>query len=255
MSRWTIVGLALVLAVGCKSKQELPVTSDSNSKPPAKPSATPASAEAVARKAKSEAQLRLEGVKVNPGLPVILDKAGARPRGKDEIVDRAIALLVVAQKGEGLAQDKVLAAQTEWGAAPFLSPKEQAFVALAAPDPKTLAQFTLRYEALNVLHWSLGRRSSLEPTSHRAAAIDMVRLIKEDGAPAYRKGGTLRSVDELLDAADLVYRYHWACADARAANQPAPQGVDCDVVVERHHALNWLLGYRSQAWDDVTTDT
>ena len=28
------------------------------------------------------------------------------------------------------------------------------------------------------------------------------------------------------------------------------------VVMERHHALNWLIGYSERAdWDDVTTDT
>ncbi|WP_371258328.1 DUF4272 domain-containing protein [Bradyrhizobium sp. WSM471] len=24
---------------------------------------------------------------------------------------------------------------------------------------------------------------------------------------------------------------------------------------ERHYALNWLIGYHEQAWDNVTTDT
>ena len=27
------------------------------------------------------------------------------------------------------------------------------------------------------------------------------------------------------------------------------------VVMERHYALNWLIGYSDQEWDDVTTDT
>ncbi|MCR9246223.1 MAG: DUF4272 domain-containing protein [bacterium] len=26
-------------------------------------------------------------------------------------------------------------------------------------------------------------------------------------------------------------------------------------LAERHYALNWLIGYRNQAWDDVSTDT
>ena len=31
--------------------------------------------------------------------------------------------------------------------------------------------------------------------------------------------------------------------------------MDYDVVIERHHALNWLIGYENQQWDDVSTDT
>ena len=27
------------------------------------------------------------------------------------------------------------------------------------------------------------------------------------------------------------------------------------VVYERHYALNWLIGYCDQSWDEVTTDT
>lgn len=35
----------------------------------------------------------------------------------------------------------------------------------------------------------------------------------------------------------------------------APAGLEKGVVKERHYALNWLVGYMDQAWDDVTTDT
>ena len=35
----------------------------------------------------------------------------------------------------------------------------------------------------------------------------------------------------------------------------APSGLDPGVVQERHQALNWLIGYMDQHWDDVSTDT
>lgn len=31
-------------------------------------------------------------------------------------------------------------------------------------------------------------------------------------------------------------------------------GLDCGVVRERHYALNWLIGYSEQAWDEASTD-
>jgi hypothetical protein len=43
--------------------------------------------------------------------------------------------------------------------------------------------------------------------------------------------------------------------DARVNGRATPAGLDADVIMERHHALNWLIGYMDQAWDDVTTDT
>ena len=55
-------------------------------------------------------------------------------------------------------------------------------------------------------------------------------------------------------AGDRIYRYHWAVRDARIRGESV-DGLDAGVVVERHYALNWLIGYLDQAWDDITTDT
>lgn len=37
--------------------------------------------------------------------------------------------------------------------------------------------------------------------------------------------------------------------------EPPVEVYDAGVVQERHHALNWLIGYCGQDWDDITTDT
>jgi len=37
-------------------------------------------------------------------------------------------------------------------------------------------------------------------------------------------------------------------------NEP-PAGLGEDVIVERHHALNWLIRYEDEEWDRVGTDT
>ena len=64
----------------------------------------------------------------------------------------------------------------------------------------------------------------------------------------------LRPIADILDQADLIYRYHWAVTNARMKGQQIPAGLDAGVTQERHYALNWLIG-TEQAWDDVTTDT
>jgi hypothetical protein len=64
----------------------------------------------------------------------------------------------------------------------------------------------------------------------------------------------LREIEEILDQADLIYRYDWACVDARLKQQQAPANLNSSVVVERHGALNWLIQADSD-WDypDVST--
>lgn len=220
--------------------------------PPVPPAATP---EAAARKARSEAVLRAAGVAVNPHLPVIETAATTTIRTSAEAVDRTLALTIVALKGEGLPQPDVLAAVKRFDAAPFLSPHEHAFVGDATPTGTDRAQAAWRYECLGVLLWALGFDPTLTPPGQIVDAAHVVRLQAKLGAAAFRAKATLRSADELLDQADLIYRYAWACVDARVRGTPAPPGVDCEVVQERHYVLNWLIGYQHQAWDDVSTDT
>ena len=64
----------------------------------------------------------------------------------------------------------------------------------------------------------------------------------------------LRDIEEILDEADLIYRYDWACVDARMKQLDAPAGLNSSVVVERHGALNWLI-QRDGDWDDPDVNT
>ena len=64
----------------------------------------------------------------------------------------------------------------------------------------------------------------------------------------------IRTVSEILDASDLYYRTDWACVDARL-NGGELENINCGVVYERHYALNWLVNYMEQEWDDISCDT
>jgi hypothetical protein len=66
----------------------------------------------------------------------------------------------------------------------------------------------------------------------------------------------LRDVSEILDEADLIYRYHWACVDARVNGSGPLQGLEESVVMERRAGLWWMLDIDGQDdWDDVAMDT
>jgi len=69
------------------------------------------------------------------------------------------------------------------------------------------------------------------------------------------KKAKLRPQSELLDAADLIYRYHWAVVNARTKNEAGPANLDSGVVMERHYVLNWLIQNGNQEWDNISTDT
>jgi hypothetical protein len=247
-----LLPLLCVLSSGCKHRRQATVRGKGVQ--PAT-SVILAGADAAARKARSEASLRKDGVKVNPALPPIVDRLAARLRPMDEAVDRAFAFVVVASKADGLPSDKLGELERRIGATVALTPAETAFMQLSAPDEKTNAErLEAAMAALDVLHWALSRFPELEVPGKVPEKLDMLRLVRDDGPDAYRKGARYRSLESILDAADLAYRQHWACTDARANAQPDPQGLRCAQVADRHRTFRWLLGPKPQAWEAVTLE-
>ena len=213
------------------------------------------SAEALERKRRSMERLRNEGVPVLEGLPVIEDSAQAKRRTKEEVARRAMAVFIAAVKGEGLEQEIVDSVVAQYGAEDFFSPEEAEFIRDPEPAEQDRINFGWRYECAWVLFWALGYVEALARPEGMCDVPAMVQVIKGGNMERFLEGATLRTLEEILDETDLMYRYHWATTDARVKNMPAPAELDGGVVQERHYALNWLTGHMDDEWDDVSTDT
>jgi hypothetical protein len=213
------------------------------------------SPEALQRKERSEALLRAEGVPVNKFLPAIETEKEAKHRSKDEVAYRALALLVVAVKGEGLEQPIVERIIEDYGLEGHLTPKERTFLRNASPSDHDRIQFAWRYEAAWVLLWALGYVEELQKPTAICDVPRAVGFMKERDTKQFLADAKLRSMREILEQADRIYRYHWAVVDARIKGKKAPAALEPGVTLERHYALNWLIGYMEQEWDDISTDT
>jgi hypothetical protein len=213
------------------------------------------SGQALQRKHRSEALLRREAVPINPSLPVIETESEAQLRSKQEVAYRALALLVVAIKGEGLEQPIVEKLVAQYGLTLYLTPKETVFINNPTPSKVDRTQFSWRYESAWVMLWALGYVEDLGKPASICDVSKAVTLMKERTGAQFLADAKPRSFSQVLDEADLIYRYDWAVVDARVNGKSAPAGLDPGVVQERHHALNWLIGYMNQQWDDVSTDT
>lgn len=211
--------------------------------------------EALRRKERSENILRTEGVPVNKSLPVIETEKEAHYRSKDEVAHRALALLVVAVKGEGSEQPRVDKVIKNYGLQSFFSTKERRFVDELSPSEHDRIQFSWRYEAAWVLLWALGYVEKLEKPAGICDVQRAVKFMSDRTSEQFIAGAKLRPLREVLDEADRIYRYHWAVVDARINGRSTPAGLELGVTMERHYALNWLIGYMGQEWDEVTTDT
>jgi hypothetical protein len=103
--------------------------------------------------------------------------------------------------------------------------------------------------------WALGFIEELPRPDQIADVPKLAEIVRSNTTESFQKKGKLRKPSELLDQADLIYRYHWAVTDARINGREPPAGLDGSVVYERHYSLNWLIGYMDEEWDDISTDT
>ena len=216
----------------------------------------PVTEEGRVRKLRSEEVLKRHNLPINSTLPQIESVADAKIRTLEQVAQRALAVMLVAVKGEGLEDEIVRSVMTDYGIEPFLSPKELAFIHNPAPTQQDRINFCWRYESLATLLWALGYQAELAYPSSICDVPGSVTIIRESGGYAgFLAGAKMRSASEILDQNDLIYRLHWVVVDARLKRMPMPDGLEPGVIYERHYALNWLITYMDQAWDDVSTDT
>ncbi|NLR77437.1 DUF4272 domain-containing protein [Chitinophaga eiseniae] len=210
-----------------------------------------------ARRSASEKICAAHGIPIykNPRALFTMPENEVTLRSKDEVVDRAIALCFMELKSEQPAKEVLDEYSNHYRVMEKLSDKETAFVTSTNPTSQDMTDANWRAEGAHVMLWALGYIDSLSyPSAPCNVAEDVHHIISTSEAD-FRSKAKLRSRKEILQQADLILRYEWACVDARLNNAPMPGGLISDVVTERHYALNWLIRYLNQDWDNVSTDS
>ncbi|UCH46629.1 MAG: DUF4272 domain-containing protein [Betaproteobacteria bacterium] len=210
---------------------------------------------AIQRKERSERILSSEGVPVNPDLPLLEVRHGAGPRDKEEVALRTLCVLMTAIKAERMDQTMVLRVVRQYGLAAYFSREEKDFIRDPQPSEKQRSRFLWRYEAAWTLLWSLGYVKILSIPRDACDVAFAVSCMRDRNAQAFIANAKQRPFDQVLDQADLIYRYHWSLVDATLAKRATPVDLNAGIVYERHYALNWLKRHHDQDWDSVTTDS
>jgi hypothetical protein len=206
----------------------------------------------LARKTKSIAAVKGLGLPTIDHLPVVEDESTFKPRLPQEVAKRCVATAICAIKGETDDGEFVGEVVKKFSADPYFSPKERTFVAATKAKKQDLVDYAWRYECVHVFLWALGKRDALAAPNKICAVSEEMKIIRED--KDFITSAKLRPMSEILDKADLYYRLHWAAIELRLKKKKS-DAIDEGIVRERHRALNWLIRYLNQEWDDVTTDT
>ncbi|MDR0567613.1 MAG: DUF4272 domain-containing protein [Spirochaetaceae bacterium] len=221
----------------------------------------------IARRRRSIAVLEKKGIPYIPHLPAAVLESDAKVRPPEEIAGRLFAMFAVCAYCEALngganrnqAQKYLhkVNAILNGGLDAHLTPKEKVFLSVDSPEQRDLVNFSWRYECCYALMWSLGFvKEPAYPEQVCNVSEIAETLWNQDGLPAFLALAKPRSEEEILDAADLILRYDWACVDARIHGKESPAGLNSEVVAEWHYAFNWLIGANNNAdWDDISPDT
>jgi hypothetical protein len=202
------------------------------------------------RKLRSEAHLAQLNIPVDTDLPPLPSAWSSPVRAPEAIAARAICLCLCAAKAEGLEAAVVADLVIDFGVGRYLRPPETAFL-YGQSDSESLARrFQWGYEACGVLLWTLGRLDALQDPVARSNPQEIAGIITGAGS-IDGLAGVAREAEEILDAADLTYRFLAVCRQAGPPYQQVPGGVICAVVHQRQHAFQWLLDPERLHWEDV----
>lgn len=277
MNKTWFVGLCILMLASCAKKDGVPAGTDNpkpqEGTPPANKqyltaneedlkgvartrfdSPNPTAAQ-LARRAKNNKIIKDMGLPVLEDLPVVEDEQTVKLRSPEKIAKRCLATTFCAVKGETKDQMLVDSLIKDYSAAAYFSPEEQRFIKALNPSEQNLIDFCWRYECVHVFLWAMGARDTLSPPSEICPVSDDMKLIKQAGPAKFVAESKRRPAQDILDMADYYYRLHWAAINLRVHQGKKSELLDEGVIRERHRALNWLIGYLNQEWDNVTTDT
>lgn len=178
-------------------------------------------------------------------------------RSPVEVAKRTIALFSVVDAALGSDRTEVLDWLNKAGLIGELSPIEAAFLNDPSPSDRVIVNASWYSERLITLLWAL-KLSEMPPFDQRCDTSlfrDVLPPYADTAEQEFINTAQLRPETELLEMADHILDHHWEARDAKIKNRLS-NGVDIEVVQERHHAINWVVGYDDGApWDEVTTDT
>lgn len=217
------------------------------------------------RKQKSIEILKANRVPYMEGLPAIQDADEVEGRSGEEIAKRAIACLIAIQVVCNISEKRNVEESRKffellldkYNVKEELTNSEKKVI-YGNPEEQEIISMAWKYEAYWTLIWALGIVDKLEYPSQICDCNFAIHSVANyESFDDFMKNIKLRSVDEILDEADLIYRYNWACVNARINGENAPACLDSGVVFERHWGLNWLIGKGTynDNWDRISTDT
>ena len=178
-------------------------------------------------------------------------------RNVSEIRKRAVVLYSVAVAGNEAPRSDVIDWLAWAGLLESVSPQEAAYLSSSNPSQQQVIDASWRIEGVEVLLWVLRELDELTENGiqcHTDRVHNVFGFFMNDPGRFLRRR-RIRDPSEVYAMLDKIHDQHWSIRNAQLNKQPPPTDLDSGIVLEKHYALNWVVGYNNAEWDDVSTDT
>ena len=188
--------------------------------------------------------LKSQGVPFIDHLPLVYETDEVAPREKDEVIARAICSFAAIMCACTIRDNGELTDEDKQGTKDFLDNRFGCIDKLTRMERRVIegeasydeaVNMGWKYESLWALLWAMGLVKELDFPKDICDCNFVMKTFSGDFSERVKMRGT----DEILQALDLIYRYHWACVNARV-NGSKSAGLDEEVVMERRGGLEWL---------------
>ena len=188
--------------------------------------------------------LKSQGVPFIDHLPLVYETSEVAPREKDEVIARAICSFAAIMCACTIKDNGELTDEDKQGTKDFLDNRFGCIDKLTRMERRVIegeascdeaVNMSWKYESLWALMWAMGLVNKLDFPKDTCDCDFVMKTFGSDFSERVKMRGT----DEILQALDLIYRYHWACVNARV-NGTKSAGLDEEVVMERRGGLEWL---------------
>ncbi len=179
------------------------------------------------------------------------------PRTAEEIARRAIVIQCVIAAGYGVSKKDIRKWLKEENLWEHVSPREQKFLLTSKPAKKDVYGATWRAECQVALLWSIQKINSLGNLCEHCNSGPLVDAVPGlfTATSDFIESAVLCERKLIEDEFEKIYNAHCEVRQATGARMSVPDGMIPGIVQERHHAMNWIMGYCGQDWDEIQTDT
>lgn len=172
-----------------------------------------------------------------------------------EIARRALIVHELMRVAYGSSRDDAIQWLQATGLWADLSPNELAFIQNPHPTEKERINLSWGWERLVPLLWCIKKIQNMPPLTSQC---DVSAIKREAASPSlstseFVQSAELRPESEIKAEYDKIWHAHWRAVDANIHGRPAPDGLDGEVILERHHGIGWVL--QGGDWDHVCIDT